>query len=192
MLYPKLQYAAQGIFMNPGQQGPSWEDPFPLDQLWPDWMREKGIGPIAGQSGNYTLLQPSVSPPLDLATSFGGVPQMLGNGFSAQGMSGVTGMLTPAFKIPAEVASGVSLQNLAPIKDWGQYFTSQIPGVSDVSRTTNLNLAGTNPDFATQGFGNTQNIINYLTGAGLTQTTPKTNKGGQIDYKNYLKSLKGQ
>lgn len=191
MLYPKLQYGMQQLFMGGQGGGSSFSDPFPDAQLWPDWMREKGIGPLWGSPGNYTFINPS-NPMQDLAAQFGDIPQMLGSGFSAKGIGGVSSMVNPLLKIPAEVMTGTNIQSQAPITDWTQYFTGQIPGVSDLSRATNVDFGGTSPKFSDQGFGNIQNIINYLTAAGYTQTTPKTAITGQYDLRDYLKRLKNQ
>lgn len=191
MLYPKLQYGMQQLLMGGQGGGSSFSDPFPDAQLWPDWMREKGIGPLFGSPGNYTFVNPS-NPIQDLAAQFGGIPQMLGHGFSAKDIGGVSSMITPALKIPAEVMTGTNIQSQAPITDWTQYATGQIPGVSDLARASNVDLGGTSPKFSDQGFGNLQNIINYLTAAGYTQTTPKTAITGQYDYRDYLKRLKNQ
>lgn len=190
MLYPKLQYGLQGLFMTPGETGDSWGDPFPVDQLWPDWMREKGIGPIAGSPGDFTFINPS-NPLQDLAAQFGDIPQMAGQGFSPEGIGGVSSMLTPLIKIPAELTTGTQVQTGAPVTDWTQYATGQIPGVSDLSRATNVDLGGTSPKFSDQGFGNVQNIINYLTAMGYTKTTPKTGVTGQFDLRDYLKKQAG-
>lgn len=188
MLYPRLQYGAQTLLM--GQSGGvSPSDPYPQEQLWPDWMREKGIGPLWGTPGNYSFINPS-NPIQDLATQFGDSSRMIGNGFSAKGINGVTQMVNPLVKTPAEVMTGTNTQTQAPITDWTQYFTGQVPGISDMSRLSNVDLGGSSPKMADQGFGNMQSIINYLTAAGYTQTTPKTAVGGELAMKDYLKRLK--
>jgi hypothetical protein len=187
MLYPKLQYGIQQ--MNLGQQaGNSMADPFPLDQLWPDWMREKGIGPMFGSGpGDYSIIAPSF-PINDLAAQFGNLPRMLGQGFSSKGISGITQMVNPFAKIPAEMMSGTNLINQAPIKDWSQYFTNQIPGISDAGRVTNVDLGGLSPSYDKQGgIGNMQNIINYLTGIGYTDVNPNVAKAGQFNMRDYIK-----
>jgi hypothetical protein len=188
MLYPKLQYGAQSAIMGPNA-GTSMADPFPEDQLWPDWMREKGIGPLFGEAGNYTFLNPS-NPIQDLAAQFGDVPRMLGNGFSSRGVSGLTTMVNPLAKIPAELMTGTNTMTGAPIKDWTQYATMQVPGVSDLSRVSNVDLGGASPVAEQQGFGNTDAILNYLTALGIKNTTPKDAVSGQFAMRDYLKRLK--
>jgi hypothetical protein len=189
MLYPKLQYGVQSSILG-GASGNSMADPFPEGQLWPDWMREKGIGPLWGEPGDFSFINPS-NPIQDLAAQFGNVPQMLGNGFSPQGIGGLATMVNPAAKIPAEMMTGTNFMTQAPIKDWTQYLTSQIPGISDLSRASNVDLGGSSPVASTEGFGNMEAIINYLTAAGLKQTNEKDAVSGQFALKDYLKRQNG-
>jgi len=193
-LYPKLQYGAGLVLGGQDPTGSRWQDPFPEDQLWPDYFKEKGIGPIAGVLGDYTFVNPS-NPVLDVAAEFGRIPQLPGEmfaqgGFDPASLGGVGGMLNPLAKVPAEILTGTSMSTAAPIKDWTQYATGQIPGVADVSRLTNVDVGGASPKFADQGFGNIQGIINLLTAAGYQQTTPKTAVSGQMDMREYLKRLR--
>ncbi|HEY9257222.1 hypothetical protein, partial [Chitinophaga sp.] len=53
MALPKANYMLQNML---GIQTGPMSDPFPVDQLFPDWIREKGIGPIAGPDSWLTGL----------------------------------------------------------------------------------------------------------------------------------------
>jgi hypothetical protein len=115
---------------------------------------------------------------------------MIGNDFSARGISGITSMVNPALKLPAELMTGTNTMTGGPIKDWTQYATMQVPGLSDLSRASNVDLGGASPVADTKGFGNIDNILNYLTAAGIKQTTPKDAVSGQFAMRDYLKRLK--
>lgn len=177
MFYPKAMSLVQQITgVDPANPV---TDPFPVDQLFPDWIRDKGIGPVMGGAGNYSVVNPS-NPFLDLGAD-------LNHPFNEI----VGGNLNPAAKIPAEVMTEESLQNQVPITDWTKYTTDQIPGVSHASRFTNYDLGGISPKGEKQGPGNMQAIINFLTAAGLLNTGPYQ-KSAEFDLRDYLRSQNGR
>lgn len=156
-------------------------DPFPSDQMFPDWIKEKGIGPIAatggplgtlaglsrqGPEGGYTVLNPS-NPMEDLISQFGG------SGNPRAPLQGAGSMLNPLARIPIEVATNKQMFTDVPVSyDPNRYATEQIPGGAILSRLTNMGILGPTKRGQKEGLGNTEAIINYLTAAGLTGTGP--------------------
>jgi hypothetical protein len=146
-------------------EGPG--DPFPMDQMFPDWLKEKGIGPTLqpgsglgrdqtwrGDSPGYTILNPS-SPFLDQAQQIGSPTKTLLSG------------LTPAARIPIELLTGqtslgIPLENV----EGGTpgYLAQQIPAVGLGAR-----LTGATRDNEPY---NPEQLLNYLTAAGITGTGP--------------------
>jgi len=85
-------------------EGPG--DPFPMDQMFPDWLKEKGIGPILqpgsglgrdqtwrGDSPGYTIVNPT-NPFIDQLSQIG-----------SPGKS-ILSSLSPAARIPIELLTG--------------------------------------------------------------------------------------
>lgn len=186
LAYPKGMEALQAYM---GVDAPSRSDPFPVDQLFPDWVKEGGIGPIAktgmgglpgiiaGLSrqgadpdtgepiGGYTLLNPGL-PFTDAFSEFAGM------GNPSDPIEGALGMVTPFAKVPAELAFDKNIRTGAPVTaDLNRYLTEQIPLVSILSRITGMGIAGPTERGEREGF-NLEALINLLTGAGLTGTGP--------------------
>ena len=170
MVYPKVQYGIQQMM---GIESPSISDPFPTDQLFPDWIREKGIGPVFGGQGDYSILNPS-NPTLDIMSQFGGKP-----------VESSMNMLNPAIKIPGEIGFGHKPGGAPADASDPDYWLSQIPGISHAGRATGQ--WGTSDTVKEQGTPNWTNIINMLTAGGLTNTG-QYQKSGQFDLRDFLKS----
>lgn len=185
LAYPRAQAALQTIAgINP--EGGMWE-PFPTDQLFPDWITNGAIGPVGdpesenawvawlgrlgtnlenpvlGEQG-YTMIDPgrTALPINSIIGEYGS------NNFG----SGVGNSLSPFFKIPAELVQD-STSTGAPIskeeggEGYGSYAMSQIPQLSPLQR-----LTGAGKDYAEgreAGFNN-EALINMLTAAGITGT----------------------
>lgn len=205
LVYPKGMEALQVAM---GIESPSRTDPFPTDQLFPDWIREKGIGPIAASGmegipgligglarqgvdqktgqpiGGYALVNPS-NPMIDTIAQLGGMgdPQSL--------LSGVGESLNPGLRIPAELLTGHDVRTGAPVRETGQQFadyaTNQVPLVSILSRLTNVGLGGPTARGEREGFGNLEALINQLTAAGLLGTGPYI-KQAQFEQRDRLRS----
>jgi hypothetical protein len=186
LAYPKGMEALQAYM---GVDSPSRSDPFPVDQLFPDWVKEGGIGPIAktgmgglpgiiaglsrqgvdpdtGEDiGGYTLLNPGL-PFTDAISEFGGM------GNPSDPIQGALGMVTPFAKVPAELAFDKNIRTGAPVtSDLNRYLTEQVPIASILSRITGMGFGGPTERGAKEGF-NLEALINLLTGAGLTGTGP--------------------
>lgn len=169
------------------QSSPS--DLFPVDQMFPEWIQEEGIGPLGkvgmpglagfiGGLGRQDPEHPNAYTVAGIPTPF---QEMFGTfgGFDPEGIrSGVLGMLNPGIKIPMELAvtKRVTLTD-QPLygdnsKDIGDYLTEQIPIVNQISRITNIGLTGPTSRGEKEGLGNREALINWLTGAGIIGTGP--------------------
>ncbi|MFE1914989.1 hypothetical protein [Streptomyces anandii] len=175
MAIPKGQYFlanAMGI-----QTGPM-SDPFPYDQLFPDWIREKGVAPIFGGPGDYTVVNPG-NPSMDIISQLNHPGKM------------TAGLLNPGIRIPIEGMTGTDTQTGAPVDITStDYIAKQLPGVSHVGRATGeFGVSDT-----TKGISNgvnMQNIANMLFGLGYQNTGPYQ-KSAQFDLRDYLKSIRRQ
>lgn len=171
MAYPKAQYLLQNML---GIQTGPMSDPFPYDQLFPDWIREKGIGPIMGEPGSYTVVNPG-NPTMDL------IAQASNPGPST------LGMINPAARIPIELATGREVQTGAPhggLTDL-DYIAKQIPGISHAGRVTGEFGVSDTTKSTSEGL-NMQNILNLLTALGMQNTGPYI-KSAEFDLRDYLK-----
>lgn len=178
MAYPRLMEVlaqANGIESQAGTT-----DPFPTDQMFPDWLRERGIGPIVGGPGNYGVVNPS-TPVLDTLALLG-----------KPGQSSID-MLNPMIKTPIEVGQGQTLGRNIPIQDtnqgWLDYATKQIPVASQVGRASGQ--FGVSDSTRAEGFPNWTNILNLLTGAKKVDSG-KYQKSAQFDLRDYLKKRRAE
>lgn len=146
-------------------QGPG--DPFPMDQMFPDWIKEKGIGPVLqpgsglgrdenwrGEAPGYTIINPT-NPLIDQVAQIG------------KPASTAISSLTPAARIPIELLTGrtslgIPLENV----EGGVpgHLAQQIPAVGIGAR-----LTGATRDNEPY---NPEQLINWLTSAGVTGTGP--------------------
>jgi hypothetical protein len=173
MAYPKGQYLLQNMM---GIESQNMSDPFPVDQLFPDWIREKGIGPIMGGPGDYTVINPG-NPTMDLISQF-----------SDPGRATI-GMINPAARVPFELASGTEVQTGAPLEGrTTDYLIKQVPGLSHVGRATGEFGVSETTKENSQGV-NLQNILNMLTAGGVQNTGPYI-KSAEFDLRDYLRSLR--
>lgn len=174
MAYPKAQYLMQNMM---GIETGPMSDPFPYDQLFPDWIREKGIGPIMGERGSYTVMNPS-NPTMDLISQFNNPGKM------------AMGMINPAARIPVELATGREVQSGAPIGGVTDtdYLAKQIPGLSHAGRITGEFGVSDTTKENSSGY-NMQNIFNLLTAMGLQNTGPYQ-KSAEFDLREYLKNTR--
>lgn len=178
MAYPRLMEAiALSNGIDPAQ---GITDPFPDDQMFPDWVRDRGIGPILGGPGSYSVVNPS-TPVMDTLA-------LLGH----PGQSSID-MLNPMAKVPIETAQGSTLGRSIPIgpdnKSWIDYFSKQIPAVSQLGRASGQ--FGVSDSTRAEGFPNWTNILNLITGAKKVDTG-KYQKSAQFDLRDYLKAKKDQ
>ena len=164
LAFPKAMANMQSI-TGIESEGPG--DPFPMDQMFPDWIKEKGIGPVLqpgsglgrdetwrGESPGYTIINPT-QPFMDQMSQIGNPQQT------------ILSSLTPAARIPLELlmgqtSLGIPLENVeggAP-----GYLAQQIPAVGIGARVTGLTRD--NEPY------NPEQLINWLTSAGVAGTGP--------------------
>jgi hypothetical protein len=164
MAYPKittgLNYGGASN-ISPGQE-------FPSDQLFPSWITDLGIGPVGspggfldkltGGLGGYVTSSPGI-PPIDLLQSYGNHPNQ-----------GILGGLNPFAKVPLELMEGQHIDTKIPITSIPEYLGEQVPIASLIQRLTNVGLGGATTKGQSQGIGNAQNMVNFITGLKLTNT----------------------
>lgn len=173
--YPRAMYALQGSL---GIQSPGPTDPFPQDQLFPNWIKAKGIGPTMGGPGNYTIINPS-NPFNDI------VSQFAGTGKPRDVVSGLGSSLNPIARVPAELLTGKTVLGQPVDSDLNRYATEQIPIASLMSRMFNMGVTGPTNKGKKQGLVNNAAILNFLTALGIQPTAPYI-KEAQFEKKNGL------
>lgn len=165
--------AVYSIQQAQGIQSPSIADPFPVDQLFPSWIKAMNYGPTMGSAGGYDVVNPHMEPFHDLVAQFGGMGNQPGHPFLQDTLQGIAGMLNPMARVPVEMAGGNQLATGIPISnDPARYLTEQLPIISDASRLGNMGLGGVTNKGQKNGIPNWPGIINYLTGAGYIPTQP--------------------
>lgn len=129
MIFPKAIYNAQIAL---GVDAPSMSDPWPEDQLFPNWLSDKvGVGPF-GEASEYSTFAENLDP---FTTAGNEIQNPWSYGF---------GLLTPMVKAPLELGAGVNIGIGTPHMDRSRYIDEQIPILTDINRITNKNLgAGT-------------------------------------------------
>lgn len=196
-----LPLLAEGLLMNPGKavsaskaseaiqdyQGivtPGRDDPFPVDQMFPEWMRTEGLGPIGLPDGLLGSVS-NQSPPGYVMAGMGVNPltSMIGQ-LEDPGKMALTG-LTPAIQVPVELMSGTKLSTGQPIRGldapegaMGQYVGEQLPiwsalqGILGVTPTGGATSAANKSSTAQR-----QALTNFLTGLGVQGSGPYVKQG---------------
>lgn len=187
MAYPKLMSGiqeSQGIDSNVS-------NPWPEDQLFPDWLNGNVIGPVLSPSSafakaiarsddetGYTVINPG-NPATDIMEDFFNNP-----------VKGIGNMVTPGIKIPAELAFNTEYLTGAPIQDKTEYIDKNIPMLATASRLTHGALGtgllegGDLRGKETEPY-NIPGLINYLTAAGIIDTG-RYEKSAEFDLKKRL------
>lgn len=152
MMYPKAVYnmaEANGIDLE------SLGNPFPTDQMFPEWITDGLTGPVTeNEDGEYFGINPGV-PMIDVLSDYGG-----------SNLSGtMLGSLTPAIKLPGETLFGslgkegavaVDARTGIPHFDKSDYVDKQIPNSSLFTGMTGRSL--TQPWEAKGGDRNADNL----------------------------------
>lgn len=157
------------------------DQPFPVDQMFPEWLRDEGIGPIGlpdGALGKFSNQTPpgyvqagvGLNPLSQLLAQIQHPGKTLGSG------------LTPAIQIPLELGiTGRKTFTGEPITGpdaapgaLNQYIGEQIPIWSAVQGITGITPAGTQTKKADQSNNQSgrEALINWLTGLGIKGTGP--------------------
>lgn len=173
--YPQLMEAIQ--IYNGITPEDDISQPFPTDQLFPDWLREKGIGPIMGGPGSYLDVNPAV-PSQDVLSSI----------FTPR--KTLEGYLNPMIKVPIELTQGHEMMTNQQIGGTGNqsvmdYLLKQTPVVGNVGR-----LSG---QFGVSSAGaQTPAWVNFLNLLGARASeTGQYQKSAQFDLRDFLKSQRG-
>lgn len=207
---PKANFALQEAL---GIEAPSYADPFPTDELFPDWIRSGGFGPVgdvtmggvpgilgalgrqgvdnSGEQYGMTVINPG-NPFQDFIKDFGGMPSVDANpgGF----LKNIMDQSTPIFQWASAIQSGEKTTG-APIKQseggdgWGEYALGQVPIASHLQRW--FDLGREDKPTVENGPVNTQALLNYLTGAGIIGTG-MYNKSAEFNQRDYLRRLSEQ
>jgi hypothetical protein len=184
LAYPKV---TSGIQEGQGQDS-SVSDPWPDDQLFPDWLSSEVIGPVVNPTSAFAKAISRSDDEVGYGQIDPGLPATdIMNQFVNNPVQGVGNSITPFIKLPAEMAFGREFQSGAPIDDKTEYIDKNVPMLSTLSRLTNgavgtglveggdLKGKETSP-------ANLAGLLNYLTGAGILDTG-RYQKGGEFDLK---------
>ena len=160
MVFPKTMYAfaeANGVDLD------SLGNPFPVDQLFPEFITDQVLGPQFGEAGDYGGINPGEP-----------ITEMLSQWGSSDPQHALGGALSPVARVPIELYTNKNLGTGSEIQDKTDYADSQIPGLGYLSK-----ILGTSP---TSGFTqptsdvqrglvdsgfNDDALINFLTGIGI-------------------------
>lgn len=184
----------EGMVMNPGktlavpkaynsiQQAQGMQtngiaDPFPVDQMFPEWLRSEGLGPLSGPPGWLGAVSNQTPPGYVM---FGQGLDPLTQMISQVSQPGKTilGGLTPALQIPLALMTGQNLSTGQPISGpdaqpgaMQEYVGAQLPIWSMIQSITGTTPFGTTTK---KGRGDqfTESFLNWLTGAGIKGTGP--------------------
>ena len=161
MVFPKGMYNfAQSMGVDPDSLG----NPFPDDQLFPEFLTDRISGPVLGQAGAYLGIDPG-DPFTDTMNQFG-----VSDSYHQVGAS-----LSPVARIPLELDTNTNLGTGGDITDKSDYLDSQLPGVSYLAKITGHSVTGfgqptrdVDKGYVQPGMNNAA-LINFLTGLGLQQ-----------------------
>lgn len=167
LTFPKASYnmaVAMGVDPN------SLSDPFPDDQLFPEFITKQATGPIAQLDGKYYTINPGIAN-IDVSNEFGTDP-----------VKAMLGMISPILRMPIELSTGTKLDTGSKIKDVSEYVDSNIPGVNYLSNISGYSttgsivgvLSGQGPDIQRQVEKGTKtdsdkmlSFVNWMTGLGI-------------------------
>jgi hypothetical protein len=167
LAFPKASYnlaVAMGVDPN------SLSDPFPEDQLFPDFIDKRATGPVAKFDGKYYTVNPGVAN-IDVSNEFGTDPYRA-----------LLGMISPILRMPIELSTGSKLDTGSRIKDASEYVDSNIPGINYLSNFSGYSatgslvgiLSGKGPDIQRAVENGTKtdtdrvlSFVNYMTGLGI-------------------------
>lgn len=180
LVFPKAMYALAE--MN-GVDLESLDNPFPMDQLFPEFITDQIIGPQFGEAGQYGGVNPG-EPVSELVSQWGG----------SDPQHGIGGALSPVARIPIELYTGQNLGTGSSILDRSDYADSNIPGVGYIARTTGRSVTGLGEPISDVSRGNTQPgfnedaFVNFLTGIGIRPySKPNYIKRAELEMRNKIR-----
>lgn len=200
LAYPRGMVALQNMM---GIES-TLSDPFPDDQLFPEWIRGYGIGPIGdaessnpfsawwgnlgknmidinGNPYGYTVVNPS-NPLIDAGN------QYLGFDLTDTGR-GIIDSLTPFLKVPYELGTDSQFTGAPIYKDSGgqgllHYLSKQLPMTAPFQRITDM---GDRERVGKEPGMDIESLINTLTAMGLHGTAPYI-KTAEFEKKDKLRN----
>src|SRR5690606_13565474 len=144
--YPRAYYnaaEAMGIDLH------SISSPFPVDQMFPEYMTDRITGPLfQDEENNYIGVHP------------GAIQDDLSQ-FANDPLGEALAMLSPALKIPAEALTGARFGG-APIRDMSDYIDSNIPFINTIANVSGISPTGTLYNAVTLNANNTQDHNSIL------------------------------
>lgn len=193
MVYPKASY---NMAVAMGVDPQSLQDPFPANQLFPDFVTDQLTGPVTQINGNFFMASPGYA-----------YADIL-NQFVADPKKGAISMVTPFIKVPGELITGTKWDTGVSIKDYSDYVDSNIPGINYLSNFTGVSTTGTvasllsgqgidrqyavdkgNKTVMDQGIS----VSNWFTGAGLQNISKENYKNlAEIQKRDAAKAAKEQ
>ena len=197
MIYPKAMYAlaeANGVDPN------SFSDPFPDDQMFPDFIREDVTGPQFDIGGMYWGINPGV-PAVDVLNDYGNSP-----GHTIRNIAGSMpmGIKQLVEYVSADQSEGELFKDIrtgVPQSDLSDYVDSQLPGVSYLAKVTGRSPSSLGTQEVRQSSGmspeelqkakdkntavdNLTALFNFMTGSSATNMSkPGYIKSAQFDQK---------
>lgn len=192
---------SQGIQEAAGVDYQGRDNPFPVDQMFPDWIKEQGLGPWSNSEGLLGKFSNQDTPGyvmggmgLDPLTQL--IPQLQHPGKT------IGSSLTPLVKVPIELMTGTNIFSGAPISGTNapegamqEYLGSQIPLASVFQGLTGYTPFGTETKRSGPG-QRTEAFTNFLTGLGIKGTGPYIKSAQysqrQVNRDEFLAQLKNQ
>lgn len=185
----------EGMLMNPGKvlavpktfgaiqqaqgiQTNGIADPFPVDQMFPSWLKSEGIGPISDPTGFLGKFS-NQSPPGYTMAGLGLNPLSTMVAQAAQPGKTLISSLTPLVGVPLALAAGKNLSTGQDITGpdaqpgaMAEYIGQQIPLWSMAQGITGVTPFGTQTKRGQSGDQTTEAFLNWLTAAGIKGTGP--------------------
>lgn len=179
---------AQGI------ETPGRHDPFPVDQMFPDWIKSYGLGPLSEGDGLLGKFS-NQSPPGYVMGGMGLNPTSDLGSQLEDPLRTLASSLSPIVQVPMELLQRRKIYTGEPILgddarpgSFQQYIGEQIPIFSDLQRVTGVTPFGTDTKSSLRSGGEAakEAFINWLTGAGIKGTGPYI-KQAQFEEDNPLR-----
>ena len=178
VLVPSKAY--EGIAQAQGMETEGRDQPFPVDQMFPSWIRAQGLGPVDLPEGvlgsfsnqmppGYTMAGVGLNPLSDLMAQF------------EEPQKTILSSLTPAAQVPMELLQGSKNFTGEPITGadarpgaLNQYVGEQIPIWSALQGITGITPFGTETRKVEKSGNDAriESLINWFTAAGIRGTGP--------------------
>lgn len=166
-------------------------DPFAhIDQMFPSWIREQGIGPLPPEGLLGSLSNQNPEGAVMVGQGLNPLTQLMGDLEAGQeGPQGIFHHLatstSPAIKIPTELAFGRDMFTGAPIHGdeampgaFKEYMGKQLPGISYAQRGTGMTPFGSETKKGGRGESSlSEELVNWFTGLGIKGTGPYERSG---------------